>query len=123
MSIFSPDLFLNPPSEFRPLQIIHGMDRFLLDPENLNGVEGIDRHLEKLIDMGTGGVVTNVGFQDYLQNPRQWDIFRHGVQKAQQLGMVLWLYDEKGYPSGTAGGIVTRSHPEFAVLGLAAYSQ
>lgn len=32
--------------------------------------------------------------------------------------MALWLYDEKGYPSGTAGGQVLDGHPEWEPQGL-----
>ncbi len=122
MSVFDRDAFANPSNEFRPLQIVHGLDRMLSDPEHLAGEEGIDQRLEQLVRAGTGGIVANVGFKEYLVSPRQWQIFRYGMQKADELGLVLWLYDEKGYPSGTAGGIVTRSHPEYVALGLACYA-
>jgi hypothetical protein len=121
MNVFDPQSFANPSGEFRPLQIIHGMDAYLLDPEHLMGEEGIDRRLELLKRMGLGGIVTNIGFKDYLMSERQWEIYRYGLRKADDLGLVMWLYDEKGYPSGTAGGIVTRAHPEYTALGLACY--
>lgn len=35
------------------------------------------------------------------------------IEKAQQLGMKAYLYDEDRWPSGAAGGLVTRDHPEF----------
>ena len=38
-------------------------------------------------------------------------------------GYCYGFYDEKGYPSGGAGGIVTRSHPETVALGLAGYKK
>jgi hypothetical protein len=123
MSVFDPKAFLNPSNAHRPLQIVHGLDRSLTDPENLTGEEGIDRHLQKLADMGTGGIVTNVGFRDYLVSPRQWEILNYGLRKAAEQNFVLWWYDEKGYPSGTAGGIVTRAHPEYSAQGLACYRQ
>jgi len=123
MSVFDPQAFANPSNEFRPLQIVHGLDWALTDREKLTGEEGIDRRLEKLCSLGVGGIVTNVGFRDYLVSPRQWEILRYGLRKADELGLVLWWYDEKGYPSGTAGGIVTRAHPEFVTLGLACYME
>lgn len=122
MSVFDQSAFADPPNAFRPLQIVHGLDRFMVDPENLTGEEGIDQPLKKLVKVGTGGIVANVGFKDYLVSPRQWEIFRYGMKRADDLGLVLWWYDEKGYPSGTAGGIVTRSHPEYVALGLACYT-
>ncbi len=122
MSVFDHDAFREPSGVFRPLQIVHGFDRMLSDPEQLTGREGIDQSLEQLLRVGAGGIVANVGFKDYLVSPQQWDLFRYGMQKADDLGLLLWLYDEKGYPSGTAGGIVTRSHPEYVALGLACYA-
>ena len=32
--------------------------------------------------------------------------------------MTLWLYDERGYPSGNAGGIVLRDHADWEASGL-----
>jgi hypothetical protein len=82
-------------------------------------LEGIDRVLSRLRDLGVGGVVTNVSFRDYLREPRQWDILRHGLARARELGLLVWLYDEEGYPSGAAGGLVLEGHPELEALGLA----
>lgn len=33
--------------------------------------------------------------------------------------MVVWIYDEKGYPSGSAGGLVLRNNPEYEAQELA----
>ncbi len=120
-SRFDPAAFADPPKPYRPLQMVHGFDDMLRDRPGLVGEAGIDERLDKLISLGIGGVVANVGFRDYLESPRQWEIYRYGLQAATRRDMVLWWYDEKGYPSGTAGGLVTRSHPEFASLGLACY--
>jgi hypothetical protein len=40
------------------------------------------------------------------------------VKAAKQAGFALWLYDERGYPSGNAGGITLRGHPEWEARGL-----
>jgi len=145
-SIFDPEVFADPPNCYRPLQIVHGLDRFLTradgssepqerDPagewserlaveaqsDELTGLEGIDAQLKRLLEAGLGGIVTNVAYQDYLVSPQQWELLRYGQRKASELGLRVWLYDEKGYPSGSAGGIVTRAFPEYAALGLACY--
>ncbi len=154
MSVFDPASFSDPPNRFRPLQILHGLDRYLvrpgmsglveegadpagqwaerladppavsleIDSPDFNGAEGIDAKLAHLVSLGLGGIVTNVGFQDYLDSPYQWDLLRYGQRRAMELGLRVWLYDEKGYPSGTAGGIVTRANPDYTALGLACYS-
>ncbi|MBN1875311.1 MAG: hypothetical protein JXA33_13870 [Anaerolineae bacterium] len=142
---FNSEIFATPPAIFRPLQITHGLDRFggeaaavgqgEVDPagqwaerlESQTTVDiaidfsNLDAYLARLAGLGLGGIVTNVGFEDYLDDSRQWAILRHGLRKAIDLGLRVWLYDEKGYPSGTAGGIVTRANPELAALGLACY--
>ncbi|HRS94381.1 MAG TPA: hypothetical protein P5179_03830 [Candidatus Latescibacteria bacterium] len=124
MDVFAPSAFLDPPSKFRPLQIVHGFDRFLEHPGDLIGEEGIGRRLDQLRRVGIGGVVSNVGggFGEYLLEERQWEVWVSGMQQAHERGMVLWWYDEKGYPSGTAGGIVTRANPSLCAVGLACYS-
>jgi hypothetical protein len=58
MSVFDHDVFANPSNQHRPLQIVHGLDHALTDPENLRGEEGIDAYLDRLLEMGTGGIVT-----------------------------------------------------------------
>jgi hypothetical protein len=37
------------------------------------------------------------------------------VEKARELGMHAYLYDEDRWPSGSAGGLVTRKHPDFGM--------
>ncbi|MCS7186267.1 MAG: glycosyl hydrolase, partial [Armatimonadota bacterium] len=112
----SPDLvslFRSPPAEFRPLQIVHGFD-------NLgNDLKTIRKRLEELKSLGVGGLVVNVSFRDYMRSEEQWRIFLEGIEIAEELGFVLWLYDEEGYPSGAAGGLVLERNPDFEAIGLA----
>ena len=122
MDVFSPASFRDPDAEFRPLQIIHGFDGSLTDPQALTGEEGIDSRLDALRRLGIGGIVSNVGFTDYMQSERQWEVWLDGIRRADERGMVLWWYDEKGYPSGSAGGMVTRADPTLTALGLACYT-
>ena len=119
--VFSADHFRFPSNPFRPLQIVHGLDKYMSGSENQPGTQSLDRFLESLARLGSGGMITNVSDMGYLENAQQWDVLRHGLQKAAELGLHLWLYDEKGYPSGSAGGVVTRANPETVALGLACY--
>ncbi len=43
-----------------------------------------------------------------------FEICAYAVQKANELGMRCWLYDEGGWPSGGACGKVLKDHPEYA---------
>jgi len=121
---FDPSLFVNPPNPYRPLRMVHGFDKFdkvLPNGPHFIGETEIDEGLDRFLALGYGGAVVNVGFRDYLESAHQWEVYRRGLWAAIQRDMVLWWYDEKGYPSGSAGGLVTRGHPEFASLGLACY--
>jgi hypothetical protein len=102
--------FTNPPNEFRILKIIHGW------PDK---PEQQDERIKKLQGQGFGGVVCNVAFDGgYVESEAKWSSFLRGVKEAKKAGMAMWLYDEKGYPSGNAGGIVMRDHPEWEARGL-----
>ncbi|HQK96122.1 MAG TPA: glycosyl hydrolase, partial [Armatimonadota bacterium] len=101
--------FANPPADRRILKIVHGL------PADPNQHETF---FTTLLEQGFGGVVCNVSFSQYLQSDELWDSFVHGARLAHQLGMAMWLYDEEGYPSGNAGGLVLREHPEWQAKGL-----
>lgn len=101
--------FAESPRSTRILKIIHNWpDR----PEDQDAL------VERLNRQGFGGVVSNVSFDDYLESEAKWAAFRRGVEKAREAGFTQWLYDEKGYPSGNAGGLVLRDHPEWEASGL-----
>ncbi len=107
-----PTLFRSPLAEFRPLQIIHGFDNLGSD------IETIRKRLKELRALGIGGLVVNVSFRDYLRSEEQWRLFLDGLKVAEELGFVLWLYDEEGYPSGVAGGLVLEKNPDYEAIGL-----
>lgn len=104
-----PVQFANPPSDTRILKIIHTWPDAANDQERL---------IRGLTNQGFGGVVCNVSFEDYLESASRWTTFSEAVQRAKDAGMALWLYDEKGYPSANAGGLVMRDHPEWQAQGL-----
>ena len=102
--------FANPPADGRILKIIHGW------PDKPEAQKTL---IARLSRQGFGGVVCNVGFDSgYVESPAKWEALVRGVKSAQAAGWSLWLYDERGYPSGMAGGIVLRDHPEWQARGL-----
>jgi hypothetical protein len=101
--------FNQPPAESRIIKIIHSW------PDAAVAQGALIRSLGA---QGFGGVVCNVSFTDYLESEEKWQAFKRAVALAKEAGMSLWLYDEKGYPSGAAGGIVLRDHPEWEARGL-----
>ena len=44
--------------------------------------------------------------------PRYLELYRCALETAKELGMKMCLYDENGFPSGRAGGILDTSHPD-----------
>jgi len=103
--------FAQPPAEARILKIIHNWP----DPP-----EAQDQLIRRLRTQGFGGVVCNVSFDQYLESDAKWRAFARAVDEAKKAGWALWLYDERGYPSGNAGGITLRDHPDWEARGLLA---
>lgn len=106
-----PARFTHPPADARILKIIHPWP---------DAPTARDQLIDHLQTQGFGGVVCNVSFDRYLQSDPHWDTFVHAVKAAKQAGFALWLYDERGYPSGNAGGLTLRDHPEWEARGLLA---
>lgn len=50
---------------------------------------------------------------DYLSN-EFFELCAYAIKKAEQLDMRCWIYDEGGWPSGSACGKIIKDHPEFA---------
>lgn len=101
-----PTAFKLPSAHYRPLRILH-------EPPDTQTL--IDLH-----DWGYGGVVTNVSYRNYLNDPLAWGRFRDVVRRAiDSLNLRVWIYDEAGYPSGAAGGEVLKQRPGLEALGLA----
>jgi hypothetical protein len=101
--------FANPPPSARILPIIHSQKD---DPAEQ------DKQLASLVARGFGGFAGNVSFDGYVEDETRWPPFLRGVEKAKAAGLSLWLYDERGYPSGSAGDLTLRGHPEWAARGL-----
>jgi len=99
----------DPPAELRPLQIVHGVPPAQATPEAM----------AKLKDLGLGGIVCNVSFSEYMRSETHWQTLIKAVEACRDTGMVVWIYDEDGYPSGAAGGLVLQQNPKFEALALA----
>ncbi len=116
----------NPPLADRPLQIVHGIDLGRPTPEALDQMvpgsgsrQIAQRKMALYKDLGLGGIVCNVAFQQYFRSEENWRKLIAGVDACAELGLVVWLYDEDGYPSGAAGGLVLQENPAFEALALA----
>ncbi|MFW6152418.1 MAG: hypothetical protein ACOC6C_05530, partial [Verrucomicrobiota bacterium] len=93
----------NPGSEYRgaPFWSWNGK----LEPEELR------RQIRIMHKMGLGGFFmhSRVGLATPYLSEEWFDCVRACIDEAKKLGMKAWLYDEDRWPSGFAGGIVTRN--------------
>ncbi len=115
-----------PSAEDRPLQIIHNIALQGIKSDGASEVASppeIQRAafaaMQIYRDLGLGGVVCNVDFKDYMRSETHFQTLIAGVEACAQLGLVVWLYDEDGYPSGAAGGLVLVENPAFEATELA----
>jgi len=101
-------------------QIIHTFEKFI-DRFNYSGdfKTVLKKCLIELIDMKIDGIVINVNTENgYLENDENWSCLALGMKTAINLGLRIWVYDEKGYPSGGAGGLVLRDNPKLEAKGI-----
>ena len=77
--------------------------------------ERLCRAIESMHQAGMGGFFmhSRYGLKTPYLSAEWFQCVSACVETARRLGMKAYLYDEDRWPSGTAGGIVTRSHPEF----------
>lgn len=106
-----PLLFIQPPSEFRgaPFWAWNGR----IDERELR------EQLRVFKDMGLGGahLHVRVGLQIPYLSDEFMGLIRACVDECKKLGLRAWLYDEDRWPSGAAGGIVTKN-PAFGMRHL-----
>ena len=97
--------FNNPPLIFRPMPIINGTINKSM--------------IYNFKQLGYGGVVTNVSYNDYLQSNKKWSEFEDLTKYIiDTLGQHMWIYDELHYPSGAAGGLVLKDNSEWQAKGI-----
>ncbi len=108
------DRFLNPKAEDRPYMLRH---------DAAEGEAG--GKLDALRKAGFGGIVTNAPWHTakgdpavYLADDGDFRALDRAVAAAEERGMGVWLYDEKGYPSASADGLTMLGHPEYEARGL-----
>ena len=99
-------MFKSPPVEYQsaPLWVWN---------DDLNEAE-IDDQLKDMQIGGIGGVFIHPrpGLITPYLSDRWFELCRYTVDKAKEMGMEVWLYDENSYPSGFAGGNVPAEMPE-----------
>lgn len=99
--------FKNPSNQYRPIPFWSWNDK--LEKEEL------EYQIEEMKGAGVGGFFMHArsGLKvDYLSE--EWfDCIQTGINKVKEVGLDAWAYDEEGWPSGFAGGIVPALSPDF----------
>lgn len=106
--------FLNPDNEFTPIP-------FWFWNDTLDKAE-IKRQIMDFYDKGVMGFIIHprIGIPEDIEylSDRFMDYVKYAVELAADLGMLVILYDEGMYPSGSAHGMVVDGNPEYASRGL-----
>ncbi|MGI5900340.1 MAG: hypothetical protein ACOX8S_10535 [Christensenellales bacterium] len=99
----SDERFLNPESEYRGAP-------FWAWNNKLNA-EQLKRQIEQMKEMGLGGfhMHSRSGMATEYLGDEFMHMVKECVEKAKEENMLAWLYDEDRWPSGAAGGIVTKN--------------
>jgi len=99
--------FKNPSNQYRPIPFWSWNDK--LEKEEL------EYQIEEMKKAGVGGYFMHArsGLKvDYLSD--EWfDCIKTGIEKGKEVGLDVWAYDEEGWPSGFAGGIVPALSPDY----------
>lgn len=113
------ELFRNPPPKFRPLIVQHSGPLRKADPMPwLRARRGGGYVLDAGGNKTPSGkdVVDGETFINptYLQVPENFQRLGKLIRQLKADGRQAWIYDEYAYPSGSAGGLVLKAHPEYA---------
>ena len=77
---------------------------------------------DKLEELGFAGVVGHAPYgPNYPNDKGDWESVKTGFQALFERSMTAWIYDENGYPSGTAGGLVVDENLDFIAEGMYCY--
>ena len=96
------ELFKNPTSEFRGTPF-WALNSYLTKEE-------LYRQIDVFKEMGLGGFHLHVrtGLENEYLSEEYMELIKDTVVKAKSEEMLAWLYDEDRWPSGAAGGLVTK---------------
>ncbi|WP_256720596.1 MULTISPECIES: hypothetical protein [Paenibacillus] len=99
--------FENPDATYRP-QPFWFLNHELTKPE-------LESQIQSMYEAGVGGVVLHArhGMQTTYLSPAFMEALEFCTLECEKRNMVVWLYDEDNWPSGTLGGKLTRQHPEY----------
>jgi len=104
--------FTTPSIEYRSIPFWSWNDK-LSTEELLRQVNDMKKH-------GMGGFFmhSREGLETEYMSAEWLSSIKSVVEEANRVGMRAWLYDEDRWPSGFAGGLVTKNGPQYYIKGL-----
>lgn len=105
-------------TKYRPIELVHDF-RFIpcCFPQDIPLPPPKERLL-RLKRLGYGGVAVSPSYDAYLTEESMKETLEL-IRYAGELGLRVWIYDEKFNPSGSAGGTVPHEHPTLEAKALA----
>lgn len=106
--------FTQPSAAYRAKPILHSSP---LDVDSMDWLQ--QRHAGgTVLEVGITPGSSNLDGQScnnptYLNDPQRFTKLKTQLEKMNAAGFKTWIYDELGYPSGNAGGLVLAEHPEY----------
>ena len=100
---FDDKIFKNPPSAYR------GLSFWAWNCDMTH--KDIDFMMQSFADMGLGGgfLQSRTGMSLPYLKEEYMDRIKYAVRAAKNRGISAWLYDEDRWPSGYAGGYITKN--------------
>ncbi|MFD1884408.1 glycosyl hydrolase [Paenibacillus wenxiniae] len=94
------DHLLDPPAEYRAIPFWSWNDR--MEPEEIR------RQVREMKQAGLGGYIIHAraGLETPYMGDEWMECIAAGIDEGHKLGMRVWCYDENGWPSGFADGVV-----------------
>ena len=109
-------------NNYRPLQLIHQYYNYKPYMSYKASLKRARKTILNSLNLGYGGFVTNVYIKKhgkgYLKDKRQFKILQGIMEIYKELGLKVWIYDECGYPSGAAAGLVVKNNPNAEAYGI-----
>lgn len=99
--------FLNPGNKYRPIPFWSWNDKLEI-PE-------LEYQIEEMKKAGMGGYFMHArsGLKTTYLSKEWFDCIEAGINKGKEVGLDAWAYDEEGWPSGFAGGLVPALSPDY----------
>ena len=92
--------FKNPSNKFRPIPFWSWNDKLEIDE--------LKYQIEQMKEARVGGYFMHArsGLKTPYLSEEWFDCIKAGIEAGKETGLHAWAYDEEGWPSGFAGGIV-----------------